>query len=153
MFAKIRHITDSVGVDTNGEGISRNYFFAGCSFEPKCKNCHNPGLWKAKVEDIVLINVLIADIQKTAKNCLATHVVFVGGEPLDQPEVLLQLAIKAQEVGLTTWLYTGYEYDDVPIEIKDTMDVVVAGPYKESLKTNGFPGSSNQKIVRRKPSL
>ena len=150
MYVKIRKITDSVGVDTNGEGVSRNYFFAGCSAEPKCKNCHNPGLWDSTPSDNIKVSLILDDIDDAALNGLTAHVVFMGGEPLDQPEALLELVKKAHAVGLTTWIYTGRAYSIVPKDILELMDVIVAGKYDESLATGSFPASSNQEVVRRK---
>ena len=149
MYVKIRKITDSVGVDTNGEGVSRNYFFAGCSAEPKCKNCHNQGLWESVPSDITPLESIIYDVHSASNNGLTTHAVFMGGEPLDQIDVLWAMVKCASLGGLTTWLYTGRAYNDVPIEIQALFDVIVAGKYYESLATGGFPASSNQEVVRR----
>lgn len=149
MCVKIRKITDSVGIDTHGEGVSRNYFFAGCSAEPKCEMCHNPGLWESIPSDTMHIDVVLKDIEAVGRNGLTSHVVFMGGEPLDQADALIELAKKAKDVGLTTWLYTGHEYSNVPKDIQKLVDVIVAGKYDDSLATGGFPGSSNQEVVRR----
>ena len=149
MHVKIRKITDSVGVDTNGEGVSRNYFFAGCSAEPKCEMCHNPGLWESVPSDIMNIDAVLDDIRKTGNNGLTTHIVFMGGEPLDQPDELWVMAKEATENGLTTWLYTGHAYNDVPDDIQIRMNVIVAGKYDDALSTGGVPASSNQEVVRR----
>lgn len=151
MYVKIRKITDSVGVDTNGEGVSRNYFFAGCSAEPKCEMCHNPGLWTQKVTDTTMLDELHADIGKSARNGLTSHIVFLGGEPLDQAETVFEMVRTANMYGMTTWLYTGRAYKDVPVELQKTVDVIVAGKYDESLATGGFPASFNQEVVRRNP--
>ena len=153
MHVKIRKITDSVGIDTNGEGVSRNYFFAGCSAEPKCKNCHNPGLWESVPSDTMELYNVIKDIKHTSENGLTTHAVFMGGEPLDQSSVVRLLAMRAKYAGLTVWLYTGREYSNVPKDILKLIDVIVAGKYDESLATGGFPASSNQEVVRINPRI
>jgi anaerobic ribonucleoside-triphosphate reductase activating protein len=146
----VRRIDESMGTDTNGEGISLNIFFAGCRRQPKCRNCHNPELWRQVPTDEASIEWLYKNLEEAAKKGLITHVVFMGGEPLDQPKALFYAGLKAKELGLTTWLYSGYDYNYIPTNIKGVMDVVVAGEYIDELKTGGFPGSSNQKVVRRK---
>jgi anaerobic ribonucleoside-triphosphate reductase activating protein len=147
----IRRVDESMGTDTNGEGISLNIFFAGCRKQPKCRNCHNPDLWVQKEEDVMTLEHLCRGLlTECVNNGLITHIVFVGGEPLDQPKALFHAANYAKSLGLTTWLYTGYPYNYVPTNIKGVMDVVVAGEYIDELKTGGFPGSSNQKVIRRR---
>lgn len=153
MHVKIRKITDSVGVDTNGEGVSRNYFFAGCSTEPKCDNCHNPGLWESVPGDTMLMDVVLYDIGRIARNGLTTHLVFLGGEPLDQKDMVFEMIRTAKMYGMTTWLYTGIAYNNIPKEIQDTVDVIVSGKYDDTLATGGFPASSNQEVVRRNPRI
>jgi anaerobic ribonucleoside-triphosphate reductase activating protein len=146
----IRRVDESMGTDTDGEGISLNIFFAGCSKQPKCPKCHNPELWQTTTNDEVHISWLYKKLEEAAANGLITHVVFVGGEPLDQPIAVYLAALKAKELGLTTWLYTWHTYNNIPTNIKDVVNVVVAGDYRDELKTGGFPGSSNQTVTRRK---
>lgn len=149
MDVYLMDMKESMGTDTNNEGISLNLFFVGCSMEPKCAGCHNPELWKHKSVEPVSSESVCNYIRNIANMGMITHIVFVGGEPLDQPEALLELATKAQEVGLTTWLYTGHAYIDVSTKIQHKMNVVVAGRYEEEFKTGGFPGSENQVVVRK----
>ena len=66
-----------------------------------------------------------------------------------QQEALTDLLERTKALGLKRWLYTGYEIDDVPDDIKTLCDVIVAGHYVEELRTGGFPASSNQVIYRR----
>jgi len=146
----IREVNMSAGTDTNDGGISLNIFFAGCRKQPHCHNCHNPDLWTQHNVDKVDIKHLYADIDEAATSGLITHIVFVGGEPLDQPKALYLAALKAKELGLQVWLYTSSTYINIPTNIKGVCDVVVAGEYREELKTGGFPGSSNQIVTRRK---
>jgi len=92
----IRRIDESMGTDTNGEGVSLNVFFAGCSKQPKCPKCHNPELWERDDVDEVDIKHLYTDIENTEAEGFITHIVFVGGEPLDQPKALFLAALKAK---------------------------------------------------------
>lgn len=137
-----------LGADTNDECTSINYFFEGCNKFPKCVNCHNPGMWNRKENSKISLHIVEMSMEMYKDN--ADAVVFVGGEPLDQPKAVYLLARKAKELGLATWLYTGNTYSNIPTNIKDIMDVIVSGEYREELKTGGFPGSSNQVVTRRK---
>lgn len=58
----------------------------------------------------------------------------------------------------TIWLYTGYTWEhftDAQKEILPYLDVIVDGPYKESLRDTSlaFRGSSNQRIIDVQKSL
>ena len=74
-------------------------------------------------------------------------VAFIGGEPLEQQEALIDLLKRVKELGLKRWLYTGYEPEEIPKEVAKLTDVIVAGPYVDELKTGGFPASSNQEVI------
>ena len=45
------------------------------------------------------------------------------------------------------WLFTRYE--DLPCWVLEFFDVIKIGEYKQDLKVDGFPASSNQKILKR----
>lgn len=124
----------------DGKGIAYVIYFQGCSL--RCKGCHNPFLQDYKGGYDITEDRILFDIDPEFYD----SVVFLGGEALDQPSAVYNLA---DQIGIEKWLYTGYELDDVPEEIKKRFDVIVAGPYVESLRTDGFPASSNQQVYRR----
>jgi anaerobic ribonucleoside-triphosphate reductase activating protein len=130
-------LSDSTN-DGLGE-IALDTFFQGCSM--KCSGCHNPELQDFKGGFDYNTDDIIKQIKKY--NDFYKAIVFVGGEPLEQPEALYDLASKS---GIKNILYTGWLYDDIPDKIKSVMNIIVDGPYIESLRTDGFPASSNQKI-------
>lgn len=138
----------SFGTDTDGKKMSYNLWFSGCSKEPKCKNCHNPKLWKRNVECGESLETWMSNISDYSE--FVEALVFLGGEPLDQPAAVEVLAEKARELGLETWLYTGKEYEEIPKSIVEIIDIIVSGPYVEEEATGEFPASSNQKITRSK---
>lgn len=127
----------------DSEGIACVIFFQGCS--RRCKNCHNPSLWDFNGGTEVDTNEIIEKIKKHLDWYDA--VVFQGGEPLEQKEALKELLIKTKELGLERWLYTGYSEEEIPPDIFNLCSVIVAGEYIDELKTNGFPASSNQKVI------
>ncbi|QGG47674.1 4Fe-4S single cluster domain-containing protein [Heliorestis convoluta] len=131
---------------TDAVGIAFTVFFQGCSI--RCLGCHNPELQSFDGGQAVAISDIVARIKKHRK--FYDALVFVGGEPLDQKSALQQLLNEGKNLGLATWLYTGYEIDEVPSEFLALCDVIVAGPYKEELKTNSFPASSNQVVMDRR---
>lgn len=117
-------------------------FFQGC--ELCCKGCQNPELqsfdggYDFYTEDIISHLERFGDFYK--------GVVFTGGDPIYQPTALFELLSKVNHPKV---LYTGKLYDDIPLHIRDFLDIVVDGPYREELATNGFPASSNQRIIKK----
>lgn len=139
---------ESIGADTNGEGFSIGIFFSGCSRSPKCKQCHNPSLWKKNPH----LSCPTSDIIKKVRShgYLFTHVVLLGGEPLDQHHgELYTLISELHKAGYIVWMYTGLEESEIPPTFLATVDVIVTGPFIPELQTNGFPASANQKVIRR----
>ena len=127
------------------DGLAFSIFFQGCPFY--CKGCHNPEFQSFNEGEITNTENLIKQVNKNLK--WYDSVAFLGGEPLAQKEALIDLLHKTKDLGLTRWLYTGFEYEEIPQEVKDLCNVIVAGKYVEELKTKGFPASSNQTVKRR----
>lgn len=130
--------TDTSFID--GEGIAFIVYFQGCGFA--CMGCQNPDLRDFTGGYTVFPEDVLAQIDESFYD----SVVFSGGEPLAQPSAVIYLA---NRIKIKKWLYTGYELEDVPEEIKEVFDVIVAGRYIGELKTGGFPSSSNQVVWRR----
>ena len=90
-------------------------------------------------------------------------VTFLGGEPMEQIEdedFLNLLKRIKRETNHSIWIYSGYTYEAIithskRLELLKWCDVLVDGPYVESLKdlTLRFRGSSNQRIIDVKASL
>lgn len=137
MYFQCADVTDSV---VDGYGIAYVVWFSGCNLN--CYKCHNPQLqnyyygYQETTENI---------IKQWQKNfILYDSMVYLGGEPLIQLEALYEIA---KNVNTIKWLYTGFKSKDIPQQIINVMDVIVSGPYIDSLKTNDFPASSNQEII------
>jgi len=146
----------------NGEGIRVTLFVSGCRHH--CKNCFNPETWNfdygnkfdQTVEDQIL-SYLDHDFIK--------GLTLLGGEPMEpeNQEGLLPFIRRFREKFGTTkniWSYTGFVYDKDLIaggraytkytdELLSNIDVLVDGPFIESLKnlSLNFRGSSNQRII------
>jgi len=140
-YVRIGGLNDLSFVD--GKGICYSIFFQGC--KKRCDGCHNPEFQPFEGG----LKYTIHEVMKPIidKRYWYESVAFIGGEPLDQPKALLKLLQKVKELGLQRWLYTGYEAEEIPKEIYDLCSVIIAGEYIKELSTNGFPASSNQKVL------
>jgi anaerobic ribonucleoside-triphosphate reductase activating protein len=77
---------------------------------------------------------------------------------MEQAENLVPFARAVKSRGYGLWVYTGClweELDGAKRELAELSDVVVDGPYDESLRSPALPwrGSSNQRIIDVKESL
>lgn len=143
---------------SNGEGVRAVVFVSGCPHH--CKGCHNE-----EAQDFDYGEYFNKDkiINSILENTFLKGVTISGGEPLCKeniPQVLDFLKeIKAQNSSLNLWCYTGYTLEqlvaknDIYInEVLGVVDVLVDGPYIESLKNPRlkFRGSENQRILNLK---
>jgi anaerobic ribonucleoside-triphosphate reductase activating protein len=134
----------------SSDGISVDIFLSGCNREPKCKNCHNPELWNFDNGNDINYEEIIRWLK--IKNELFDNVIIMGGEPLDQKDlvVLLEKIYKIKPI----WLYTSYELDEIPKQIEKYCSYIKTGRYDETQlsKNNIVYGiklaSKNQKIYK-----
>ena len=143
----------------NGNGVRTAVFVSGCNLH--CEGCFNSGAWSFNVGhelSLELINKILDSIEPEYISGLS----ILGGEPLDlknQPGVAHLIEEFRERFGnsKTIWLWTGYEYDNVPLG-EDTLyiitnvDVIVDGPFIAEKKDLNLPyrGSSNQRIIDAK---
>jgi anaerobic ribonucleoside-triphosphate reductase activating protein len=131
-------------------------YFCGCPH--KCKGCHSPELQDASSpmcetisaeEFIGIFDILIENFKRFIKG-----LILLGGEPLLYSDFLSEVLpeIKQKYFDLSIVLYTGYQFNEIPQNIKQHIDFVVDGPFVEELKTNSFPASSNQKVYKKENS-
>jgi len=134
---------------TDGPGLRRVIWFQGC--ERNCPGCHNP-----KTQDPtggflsdtdVIINELI-------NRKMLSGVTISGGEPFNQKEALLAIVKELKRVGISIWIYTGYNYEELMNDktaqsILSNIDVLVDGPFILGLRDLRlrFRGSSNQRLI------
>ena len=105
----------------------------------------------------VKLRVLYDEIKA---NPLITGVTYSGGEPFIQTRPLITLSKILKEEGYSLWSYSGYTFDKLSDdfmrhELLELLDVVVDGPFVQSLKSLDldFRGSSNQRIIDVQKSL
>ena len=130
----------------NGDGIRCVVFLQGCAHG--CPGCHNPVTWD--FEGGYEVDPKVIAIQYLRHAHLLDGITLSGGDPFYQQEACMELlSLLPEETNV--WVYTGFLYE----EIKDTplarrADVIVDGPFEaENRCTDGYRGSSNQRVIRK----
>lgn len=138
------YISDSL---INGRGVNLVVFFQGCHI--KCPGCQNPELQDERGGVEVSAEEVFAQLTP-----VTTGIVISGGEPTEQIESALALAVQARSLGLQTTLYTGLDLEALRskpffLRVITIFDFVKVGPYVEALRTtvSGPFGSSNQQLL------
>lgn len=140
----------------DGKGIRTTVFFSGCS--KHCPGCHNEYLQNAEYGHNAFDDYHITMVNNSLDRNYCNGLTISGGEPMEHAKDILQWlrSIKLRE-DQDIWLYTGdtieqIKDDIVKLELALCVDYIVAGPYIESLRTttNGYYGSTNQKIYESK---
>lgn len=141
---------DYRGSVCDGPGIRTVIFFQGC--QRHCKNCHNPSTWDEESGVKKTVKDIITDIQRYS---ISKRITISGGEPLLQKDGLYSLANELSVLGYDLALYTGYNIEDVPENIKNLFNYVKCGPYiDENRTTLEYFGSTNQIFYEiKKPSF
>lgn len=111
---RIGGITDVSTVDWYGN-VSFVMFFAGCNF--RCPYCQNSGLIPLDSGEVVSLELLRKRIEVGIN--LIDAVVFTGGEPLLQPEGLIEAAKLVKDYGLKLMLDTNGSIPRVVEQILD----------------------------------
>ena len=147
----------------NGEGVRVTLFVSGCTH--RCKGCFNPDQWDfgyGKPFDRQVEDELLKELEAS----FIAGLTILGGEPME-PEnqrVLVPFLRRFREKfgdAKTLWVYTGCVLEtelkaashwrcEVTDEFLSLTDVLVDGPFEESLKDISlqFRGSSNQRILK-----
>ena len=132
----------------NGPGIRAAIWFQGCTIG--CPQCFNPNTHPSEGGREIDTADLCHRI--TSAGIAVEGVTFSGGEPFQQPEALLDLARRFQDVRWSVLIFSGYTktaIERIPLgpAILELTDVLVAGPYRADLHAGrGLLGSANQEI-------
>lgn len=129
------------------EGISADLFFRGC--RRHCPGCHN-----LELQTFQAPNKSAMDVVKAVQDNQVKILTLMGGEPLDvDHDALINLleALKELCPDLRINLYTGYELEEVPEDIKSYVGSIKTGMYDETKlnKRPCFLASSNQRYYQR----
>ena len=131
-------------------------YVAGCNGNPHCTSCHNPESWDfnlGKPYD----NNYFEYIKRTVQtfNNLINKIRIFGGEPLDQNhDELIHMLFDLGGLNKEIWLFTRYEINEVPKEIKTLCNYIKTGRYLPELECDdniqyGVKlATSNQKIYK-----
>ena len=146
----------------NGEGVRTSLFVSGC-------NLHCPGCFNPEAQDFEYgehftdetVEKIIAMVSEPTISGLS----ILGGDPLcqnaDGMMALASLCHRIRDRGKTTWLWTGFLWEDVfALPCRDIQhqnqkvlladcDVDVDGPFKQELADRKlvWRGSANQRII------
>lgn len=142
--------TDSI---VDGEGIRTVIWTQGCRHN--CKGCHNPETHS--FEDGFLV-----DVEDVKKDILEVKhqdgITLSGGDPMFQPEPVLEIAKFCKELNLNVWCYTGFTFEkllkisknnNTIKELLENIDVLVDGKFilEEKSLNLYFKGSKNQRVL------
>lgn len=97
------HSTESFGT-VDGPGIRFVVFFQGCPI--RCQYCHNPDTWEFGKGREVTVNELMTEYDTCKEFLKSGGITATGGEPLSQPDFLLELFKEAKSKGIHTCLDT-----------------------------------------------
>ncbi|EKQ56717.1 MULTISPECIES: pyruvate formate-lyase-activating protein [unclassified Clostridium] len=114
------HSIETMGL-VDGPGIRVVVFLQGCAL--RCKYCHNPDTWAASGGEEYTPEDLVKKIErfKTYFASSGGGVTFSGGEPLRQPEFLLETLKLCKSKGINTCIDTaGYGFGDYDEILKYT---------------------------------
>lgn len=129
-------------------GLAYEIYVAGCY--RGCKGCHNPEMQAFNYGNPLDIGALLDDLN--VYRDWFDIVSFLGGDLLCHPNseaMRLVAMVYAHYQGKEFWLFTGAEPEELPAWTKEFFDVIKCGRYVHELHQEGFPSSSNQKILRR----
>ena len=131
-------------------------YVAGCNGNPHCTSCHNPNSWNfdwGKPYDKKYFNYIKNTVD--IFNTLIKKIRIFGGEPLDQNhDELIHMLFDLGGLNKEIWLFTRYEINEVPKEIKTLCNYIKTGRYLPELECDdniqyGVKlATSNQKIWR-----
>ena len=99
------HSIETMGL-VDGPGIRVVVFFQGCKL--RCTYCHNPDTWNENTGTEYTVEEVVSKIKKF-KSYFQTSgggVTFSGGDPLRQPEFLLEVLKACKAEGIHTCLDT-----------------------------------------------
>ena len=119
---------------------SLDIYVAGCRGDKgvHCTSCHNPNSWDFNQGD--LYNALYFNSIKNKViefNNLIDNIIIFGGEPLDQNhDELLHMLLDLKSLNKQIWIFTRYEIDKIPKEIKELCDYIKCGRYLPELTSD-----------------
>ncbi|WP_024614410.1 pyruvate formate-lyase-activating protein [Clostridium sp. Ade.TY] len=134
MTTGLIHSMETMGL-VDGPGIRVVVFMQGCSL--RCKYCHNPDTWEYGVGEKITPENLVKKLKryKAYFDTSKGGVTFSGGEPLRQPEFLIEALKLCKKEGIHTCIDTAGSgigmYDEIlkytDLVLFDVKDVTKEG--------------------------
>jgi len=121
--------------------ITLNIYTIGCKHN--CPGCHTKHLQDFNYPHRQVLTEERLDSILDSSIDLINGVCWLGGDPLEQSEILYKYSVKIKDKKLMNILFTGYLFEEVQPKIKEVCDIIVDG------KFNGYPITdlnTNQKI-------
>lgn len=137
----------------NGPGSRAVLWVQGCLRE--CPGCFNSASWSFEPNQIVSVDDVVERILADPEN---EGVTFSGGEPFWQAPALATVARRVKGAGLNVMSFSGFTLGELQgpaappgtQDLLDQLDILVDGPYVESLAIHDptSPVSSRNQRVR-----
>ncbi|AOT23315.2 anaerobic ribonucleoside-triphosphate reductase-activating protein [Escherichia phage KKP 3954] len=133
----------------NGEGVRCSLWVSGCSHG--CRGCFNQKAWSYSYGK-PFTNENVEQVLKDLSRPFVKGLTILGGEPLDPQNIynVKNLIEKVRDVygsSKDIMVYTGYTFEEVPLYIKNLVDIIVDGKYEiNNPTTKPFRGSDNQRL-------
>lgn len=133
----------------NGEGVRCSLWVSGCSHG--CRGCFNQKAWSYSYGK-PFTHENVEQVLKDLSRPFVKGLTILGGEPLDPQNIynVKNLIEKVRDVygsSKDIMVYTGYTFEEVPLYIKNLVDIIVDGKYEiNNTTTKPFRGSDNQRL-------
>lgn len=159
MYTGIDSITTELGDIRN---LATTLWFCGCKV--RCGGCHNSPLIQFKSEGTLELKRVKQELIERRK--LTEWLVFIGGNPLDSIDSVLEIARFAKELNYKQFMYTGYTLKEVEnvlthdqyLEVLNLFEYMKVGKYDSSLSKSCFKEAEsyffetiNQSILKSNP--
>ncbi len=119
------HSIETCGT-VDGPGIRFVVFMQGCPL--RCRYCHNPDTWKMSDGTLYTPQAIFEELTKYSSYMKFSKggVTITGGEPLLQPDFLIELFTLCKAAGIHTAIDTsGYVFNDKVKEVLKLTDLVL----------------------------
>lgn len=125
------------------DGIAMAIFFQGCGHH--CKGCHNPELQVlGKGGTLYVEDILVEHVVENMDGL--DYLVLSGGDPLFQNHrELYTFMLRLKALGIEMWMYTGFDYDEVPDWCKQMCHCIKCGRYAPE----AYPPQEGDRLASR----
>ncbi|MBW3732052.1 4Fe-4S single cluster domain-containing protein [Aeromonas dhakensis] len=137
--------------EAEGPGRRATLWMQGCN--KRCLGCCNPRYLQLVERDFVSAESVLEWLENAHQTYDLEGVTFLGGEPMLQAQGLAVVARRAQSLGLSVMVFSGYTKAEIEVlqlpgcvQLLQYTDVLVDGPYDASLPEHSrrWAGSTNQ---------